>query len=59
MIQYELIHQANALVIQGVAFDLPLKFLWTDRETLAEALERAVRGAKLTSWIFTQLHGRN
>jgi hypothetical protein len=59
MIQQHLIYQVSALVIQGVLFDLPLKFLYRIEETAAGAIEQRKLAERIKSQIFDRLHGRN
>ncbi len=59
MIQKALLLEVKMMVIQGVPFDLPLKFIWHDRETAEQAPGRQVMVARVCRFIFAELCGRN
>ena len=59
MIQAKLVCQVRAIVIQGVAFELPLEFMWRIEETAAAAIQQRKAAAEITRFIFHELQGRN
>ena len=59
MIQQKLLPKVSAIMIQGVEFDLPLKFFWHDRETAKQWPGRVEMMTRVRKFIFSDLCGRN